>query len=318
MNTEVKNSVIATDRKAQYDLSAKRLLGQKHILAHILVKAVDEFRGMDPKEVVSHIEGTPYISTVSIEPGLTNVATQKKGQRIAGFNTECAQVNEGLVRFDIVFYVGMKDGISQMIINIEAQKDAPLEYPILNRAIFYVCRLISAQKEREFEKTNYRAIRRVYSIWVCMNMKENSMSHFHLTKKELIGSYDWSGDLELLNIVMIGLAKELPVNNERYDLHRLLGALLCGELKVEEKLTILGEEYHIPMEENFRKDVNVMCNLSQGIEEKGIAIGEERGEAKVIIKMYENGFTVEKIAVVVDKEIEEVKAILAGKEPALL
>ena len=57
MDTELKNAVKATDKKAQYDESAKRLLGQKSILAHILVKTVDEFKGMNPKEVVSYIEG---------------------------------------------------------------------------------------------------------------------------------------------------------------------------------------------------------------------------------------------------------------------
>ena len=30
------------------------------------------------------------------------------------------------------------------------------------------------------------------------------------------------------------------------------------------------------MEENLRRDVSTMCNLSEGIEEKGIAIGEAR------------------------------------------
>lgn len=38
VDTEAKNAVIATDKKAQYDASAKRLLGQKIILAHILEK----------------------------------------------------------------------------------------------------------------------------------------------------------------------------------------------------------------------------------------------------------------------------------------
>ena len=74
MNTELKNAVKATDSKAQYDTSAKRLLGQKSILAHILVKTVDEFKGMNPKDVVDCIEGTPHISTVPVEPGLTNAA----------------------------------------------------------------------------------------------------------------------------------------------------------------------------------------------------------------------------------------------------
>ena len=277
MNTELENTVAATDMKARYDASAKRLLGQKSILAHILVKTVDEFKGMNPKDVVACIEGAPYIGVVPVEPGLTNVATERKGERLIGFNTESAEINEGLVRFDIVFYVRMKDGLSQIIINVEAQKDEPKKYKILNRGIFYVSRLISSQKERDFQNTNYDDIKRVYSIWVCMNTSENTMSHVHLTKEDLVGSYDWAGNLELFNIVMIGLSKELPEHNEMYELHRLLGALLSQKLTVNEKMDILGKEYEIPIEDNFRKDVKVMCNLSQDIEDKGIEIGFERG-----------------------------------------
>lgn len=314
MNTELKNAVTATDTKAQYDASAKRLLGQKNILAHILVKTVDEFKEMNPKDVVSCIEGTPYISAVPVEPGLTNIAMEKTGQGIVGFNAENAEANEGLVRFDIVFYVRMKDGLSQIIINVEAQKDEPSGYQILNRAIFYVSRLISSQKERDFENSSYDDIKRVYSIWVCMNMEENSMCHVHLTKEDVLNTYEWKGNLDLLNIVMIGLAKELPGHNEMYELHRLLGALLSQELTIDEKLNIIGNEYDIPIEENLRKDVSVMCNLSQGIEEKGIAIGE----ARVVVKMYENGFTAEQIAAAIDKDIEDVKAIIAEKESMLV
>lgn len=317
MNTELKNAVKATDSKAQYDTSAKRLLGQKSILAHILVKTVDEFKGMNPKDVVDYIEGTPHISTVPVEPGLTNAASEKNGERLVGFNTENEEINEGLVRFDIVFYVRMRDGLSQIIINVEAQKDEPTGYEILNRAIFYVSRLISSQKERDFENSSYDDIKRVYSIWVCMNMEESSMSHVHLTKEDLIGSYEWKGNLDLLNIIMLGLAKNLPEHDETYELHRLLGALLSQELTIDEKLNIIGNEYDIPIEENFRKDVSVMCNLSQGIEEKGIAIGEARKEEKIILNMHNNGFTVEQIAMATDKNVEEVKTIIAGKEPAL-
>ena len=319
MNTELKNAVRATDKDAQYDTSAKRLLGQKSILAHILVKTVDEFRGMNPKDVVDCIEGTPHISTVPVEPGLTNTVSERNGERLVGFNAENQDVNEGLVRFDIVFYVrmpsagGRKDGLSQIIINVEAQKDEPKGYKILNRAIFYVSRLVSSQKGRDFENSSYDDIKRVYSIWVCMNMDENSMSHVHLAKEDLIGSYEWKGNLDLLNIIMLGLAKELPEHDETYELHRLLGALLSKELTIDEKLNIIGKEYDIPIEENFRKDVSVMCNLSQGIKEDGIAIGE----AGLIMKMYKNGFTAEQIASATDKDIKEVKAIIAGQEPAL-
>ena len=314
MNTELKSAVMATDRDAQYDNSAKRLIAHKIILARILVKTVEEFKGMDPLEVAVLIEGLPYISAVPVEPGLTNAVHFQNGQRLVGFNTENQELNEGLVRFDIVFYVRMKDGLSQIIINVEAQKDEPSDYEILNRAVFYVSRLVSSQKERDFENSSYDDIKSVYSIWICMNMEENTMSHIHLTKEDLIGSYEWKGNLDLLNIIMIGLAKDLPEHDEIYELHRLLGALLSRELTIDEKLDIIGNEYDIPLEENFRKDMSTMCNLSQGVKEEGIAIGRAEGEAGLITKMYKNGLSIEQIASATDKTVEEVRTIIEGKE----
>ena len=285
MGRELNNGVKGVDANAQYDASAKRLLGNKNILAHILVKSVDEFKGMEPKEAVSYIEGTPYISNIPLEPGLTNTAEVKHGERLVGLNTENSEINEGLVRFDIVFYVRMKDGLSQIIVNVEAQKDEPKGYDILNRAIFYVSRLISSQKERDFENSHYDDIKRVYSIWVCMNMKENSMKHIHLVDEDLVGSYNWKGKLDLFNIIMIGLAKEIPENNENYELHRLLGALLSEKLTANEKLAIMGNEYGINVEEKFREDVSDMCNLSQSIEEKGIEKGMLVSIKKLMINL---------------------------------
>ena len=282
MHTEVHNAVTAADQGTQYDESAKRLLGQKSILAQILVRTVDEFKGMNPRYVETLIEGEPYISRIPLEPGLTNPEAMraKSGQRITGLNTENQEHAEGLVRFDIVFYVRMKDGLSQIIINVEAQKDEPQRYGILNRAVFYVSRLISSQKERDFENTEYDDIKRVYSIWVCMNMEENSLSHIHLVKDDLVGYHDWRGKLDLFNIVMIGLAKKLPKQGEQYELHRLLGALFAEGLTAGERLNIIKEEYDIPIEQTIEQEVDVMCNLSQGIKEAGIAEGREEGRVE--------------------------------------
>lgn len=101
--------------------------------------------------------------------------------------------------------------------------------------------------------SHYDDIRSVYSIWVCMNMEENSLSHIHLTQEDLVGKNQWKGNLNLMNIIMIGLSEELPGPEEGYELHRLLGALLSQKLTVEKKLTIMETEYHIPVEENLRE-----------------------------------------------------------------
>ena len=309
MDTEIKNAVRAADKDAQYDEKAKRLLGNKIILAHILVKTVDEFKGMNPKDVVSYIEGEPFISVVPVELGLTNAEKEKDGQRIVGLNTENAEINEGLIRFDIIFYVRMKDGYSQVIVNVEAQKDEPAGYYILNRAVFYVSRLVSSQKERDFVGINYNDIKRVFSIWVCMNMDENSMDYVHLADDKLLGSYPWKGGLDLLNIVLIGISNELPEHDEKYELHRLLSTLLSMELSVDEKLGIMAKEYNIAVDDRIREDVSAMCNLSQGIRDNTLA--------EVIMTMHEKGYTSAQIAEIVKKTIEEVEAVIKKREPVL-
>jgi len=74
-----------------------------------------------------------------------------------------------------------------------------------------------------------------------------------------------------------------------------------------------------------------MCNLSQGVKEAGIAIGERIGQARgeqigqargekigevrgevkaqkdIVGKMYKNGFSIEQIAQVTEIDIKEVK-----------
>jgi len=310
LNTEIANAVNAAGDKVQYDTRVKRLLAQKSILAHILVKTVDEFKGMKPEDVVKYIEGEPSISVVPVEPGLANMEkTDAAGQRIVGLNTENAEINEGLVRFDIIFYVRMKNGLSQIIVNIEAQKDEPTEYKILNRAIFYVSRLISSQKERDFVNTNYDDIKQVFSIWICMNMDDNSLSHIHLTKDEMLKPCNWKGNLDLLNIVLIGITNEIPEHDDKYEMHRLIGALLSSELKEQEKLDIIEHEYNIPISQEFREDVSIMCNLSQGIEDKAIA--------KIVMNMYKIGYTQNQIADAVGVSVDEVEAIIKKKEPAM-
>ena len=98
MIRELKIAVSASGKEAQYDEHAKNIAGQKFIIANILAKSVEAFRGMKPKDIIPYIEGEPYISKVPVEPGLTNAAREENGQRVVGLNTENQEINEGLVR----------------------------------------------------------------------------------------------------------------------------------------------------------------------------------------------------------------------------
>ena len=169
---------------------------------------------------------------------MMDMLTVRMAERVVGMNTENTEINEGTINFDIVFYVRMKDGLSQIIVNVEAQKDMPTEYHILNRAIFYACRLVSSQKERDFVNKKYDDIKQVYTIWICMNMPEDSTDYYYLANKKVLGNCRWEGKQDLLNIVLLGLARELPGQDKKHELHRLLGALLSKKLSQNEKLNI--------------------------------------------------------------------------------
>ena len=136
---------------------------------------------------------------------------------------------------------------------------------------------------------------------------------------------------------MIGLAEDLPEKEGKYELHRLLGALLSAKLDVNTKLDIIGNKFDIPLESDIRKDVNDMCNLSQGIKEQayvegtengiaigkqegitigkqeGITIGKREGIAETIIKMYRKGYEAEQISDILDMEVEEIREIIENE-----
>ena len=56
-----------------------------------------------------------------------------------------------------------------------------------------------------------------------------------------------------------------------------------------------------------------MCNLSQGIKEAGIAEGKAAGKAEVVTNMYNNGFTLEQIAVATGMDLPKIKDIITKK-----
>ena len=309
VNTILKNTLQVSELATQYDEAAKKLLAQKIILAHILKRILDDFKEMDPKEIVPYIEGEPMIGVVPVDPGLTNAKYADENGEVIGFNTENQEINEGTVNFDIVFYVHRKCGLTKVILNIEPQKDEPSKYPILNRGIFYVSRLISSQKYRDFKGQEYGDICEVYSVWICMNMPENSMCHIHLTQDDLVGEHKWDGDLNLINLVMIGVSNDLAEPDETHELLRFLGTLFSKGLTSEERISIMEEEYDIPSQV-LGEEVETMCNLGEGIWEDAIAEGREANLLEQISKKLAKGKSLSQIADECEETEERIRELM--------
>lgn len=88
---------------------------------------------------------------------------------------------------------------------------------IVKRNLYYCCRLGSSQYGTEFTNSHYEKIKKVYSIFICMNPPNY--------RKSTINQYS------------------------------------------------IQEEFGIKMTQELEREVSEMCNLSEGVEQKGIAKG---------------------------------------------
>jgi hypothetical protein len=88
--------------------------------------------------------------------------------------------------------------------------------------------------------------------------------------------------------------------------NRLIGALLSDRLRENEKLDIIEKEYKIPLSNDLRREVDTMCNLGQGIEDRAIE--------GVVMNMSKIGYTSEQIAKAVEITVKEVEIIIKKNE----
>ena len=109
---------------------------------------------------------------------------------------------------------------------------------IVKRNLYYCCRLVSSQYGTEFTNSHYEKIKKVYSIFICMNPPNY--------RKSTINQYS------------------------------------------------IQEEFGIKMTQELEREVSEMCNLSEGVEQKGIAKGIAKGITASIRNLMESmGWSIE-------------------------
>ena len=258
--------------KAQYDAQAKMIVADKSVLSWIVKYTVEELKDYTLEEIAEAIEGIE-IAAIPVYPGMM------KTEVIVGMPTEDTVPNEGKVTYDVRFYVlTSKEERIKLILNIEIQKDYYPGYDLVTRAVFYCARMISAQLKTEFDD-NYDDIKKVYSIWLCLNSPKkeaNTIVEYHMEPKVLYGSSETGHRYDLLSVVMVGLNEESWRTKET-PLHGFLGTIFSEKLKPEEKLKSLEKDYGVKTSREIKEGVNKMCNLSDAIEERGIQQGIQQG-----------------------------------------
>ena len=278
MLTNLGTDVTLAAEMAQYDAYCNRILANKEILSRILGRVVKEFQGMEFDEIAACIEDDLQISTVPVDPGMTN---QK---RVTGIQTEDKIPLEGVIFYDIRFtaQVPQNGGHIKLIINVESQKKYHPGYDIVSRGIFYNSRQISAQLGTEFNVPDYQELKKVYSIWVCFSAPKkeaNAISEYSITKRDIIpGIADNPEAYDKFSVIVITLNSQVASED----------ALVCmlntlfGQQTISEKKTAL-KSFGINTE-NLGKEMEHMCNLSGLVLEEGIQQGIQQGSEQTLTR----------------------------------
>ena len=280
--THLSQAVVAARSAAAYDTNAKFLLADKQILARILKYTIRECRDMEIADIISCIDDDIEVAASALDPGLSNLG------RVREDKTEDSVPGEGTIYYDIRFSAYLGQTKMKFLIDLEAQKltsHSVLGYHLENRIVYYLSRMVSAQKSTEFYRTDYDSLKNVRSIWICMDSgkRGDSIEEINLERKTVYGDRDNSHRVELVQGIIVNIRSDPGEETSRNTLIAMLEVLL-SEMNVEKKKDILEKEYGMVMQVETEGRMQSMCNLSEVFIEKGIRRGMQEGIQKGIQK----------------------------------
>lgn len=285
INTNLAQAVDATsDSGPAYDTNVKYLLADKQILSRILKYTVEEFRDLDIADIMDCIGDDIEIGTRPVGAGLSRLG------RVKGTITEDNVPGEGIIYYDIRFSAYHKDTEMKILINIEAQKSSnpsKLGYHLENRIVFYLARMISAQKQTEFFHSDFDNLKKVRSIWLCMDNEEteDSIEKISFDRKTVFGNKKNSTPMDLMQGIIVNIRNrehnisEEDIGKSANVLIAMLEELLSRKTAAEKK-RILADEYGMIMTAELEGRIQIMCNLSETIEARGMKEGIKEGIRK--------------------------------------
>ena len=184
---------------AQRDRLAKKFLSNVYVIAKVLRTCVPAFQTMSDDEIISCIG---------------NSTEDNKSNTVRGMNVEENSEEKSKIIYDLLFAINYPNSDKCFYLNIEMQKESMGREVLLYRGIYYVARLIARQKNVEFMKDNYKAMREVYSVWI---LPFESKEYYEVYEMKAIKRYGEPPEyhkISKMNLIHVGIGKMEPENNE--------------------------------------------------------------------------------------------------------
>ena len=258
-------SLLASRDKEMYDEVAKQNLHFPRLIAPILQAVVPEYRVCSCEDIVGYI-----LKETICDGPVDDVSVMTE------MNTEMSSISEKLIRYDSRFKainprLSTEEISIYLHIDLEVQnryEPNKLKYPIVKRGIYYGAREISSQLGILTNVTNYNNLEKVYSIWICNDVTDeslqNTVTSYTITKTDEIGITDEvDSDYDLMTVIIIRRGK----NNSDAEIFDYLTKLFSGDIEGICKYVNIKEDKEI------MEGVEKMSGLGQAIYEDGMQAG---------------------------------------------
>ena len=188
-----------------------------------------------------------------------------------------------------------------------------IRYDLFSRAWFYLSRLVSSQKERDFAGEDYDSICKVYTIWLCFYLPEgerSSITSYRIQPEQLVGNHqEPKSSYDLMNITIIYIGDDA----EDDTLIKFLRLVFLSQWTERELAQKLQDEFGMQPNDDTRKELDTMCNLSSGLVERAEARGKAEGKAEsegnIILNMLKGHEQLKKIITFTGWTADQIRAL---------
>ena len=291
MRTESVQDILSAGAIGEkYDQAMKRIWRNREILAPLLQVCVKEFEGESVEDIMRYIDA----DSISDDTPVSDLPPQ-----IVEMATEMNSTTERPVTFDMKFVAkNPKLSTENVMVRIHILVDFqnkfyPTDsdgktYIVEDRASYYVVRGLSSQLGTVTNKTNYRELEKVISIWIVSEdvpkRLQNTVSRYHMVKDDVIGKADIPKQhYDKMEMVVI---RRGEAGKSVAPVFEYLDAVFTSDLETMDKFTPASGNPEIA------KEVADMPGMSQAILERGmqqgVQQGMQQGEQSALVQSIQN------------------------------
>ena len=122
---------------------------------------------------------------------------------------------------------------------------------------------------------------------------KSAINRYQLKEQHLLHRYkEPCQNYDLIGIVFVYLGN----SKVKDQLINLLDLMFKSSKNASEKITALHNDFGIDLTKEGEEDLEIMCNLGEGLYEDGVMKGKQEGKIESALEMLKDGVALEKVA----------------------